>query len=392
MNRPLNNIFIKYLNDDCDEAEIATLLQHFRLQEEEVVIKELILAELENEQQRYMPPDIDKRLTAIHRRIQQHQHAVAVPPAINRPRVFVRVAAAAAVLLLAAASYFWLVPEKPAQQPAATADNAIKPGRNQAILTTSDGATINLTDASAGRLAADQGMLIEKTADGQVIYKNENGKTTTGAVVYNTIQTPMGGQWHLVLPDRTQVWLNANSTLNYPVMFTGKERVVQLTGEAYFEVSPDKQAPFKVTSGNQTVAVLGTAFNIMAYPNEKQIATTLLSGSVKVAWGRQSQTLLPGEQTQLLNQQLHLAKGVDTEQVIAWKNGYFKFNGNIEEIMNQVARWYDVEVEYSGTVDKSRKYQGEISRTRDLPEVLHIIEYAGNVHFRINKRRITVTP
>lgn len=165
---------------------------------------------------------------------------------------------------------------------------------------------------------------------------------------------------------------------------------MQLKGEAYFEVAHNKNMPFKVQSHGQTVEVLGTHFDIMAYDDEKLIKTTLLEGSVKVSDHGKNRLLTPGEQAQVGERGIKITRDVDLEDVIAWKNGYFKFNENLEAIMNKIARWYDVKIVYESKPDPSYLFEGDLSRERDLSEILKIMEYTGKVHFAIDGRRIIV--
>lgn len=390
MDPALHSIFIRYINDGCDEAEVKLLLSHFKLDENEDQLKKYILEELEQEEwEGNCPVDLDGRLHAVYDRVSTH-----IKPALtsSKPlvkRLYFRVAAAAVIMLALASVYlFTSRSAKNSGTPGTAA--SILPGRNQAVLTMADGRTIALNDAVDGQLASENGITVRKTADGQIIYETAADNTVTDKPIYNTIQTPAGGQWQVVLPDRTHVWLNASSSISYPVAFVGKERLVKLSGEAYFEVSSNKTLPFVVESGNQVVEVLGTSFNIMAYNNEQQITTTLFNGAVNVKTGGKKQQLAPGEQVLNRQNRIELVKGADLEEVIAWKNGYFKFNSGIEEIMNKIARWYDVRIVYENKPDPSQKFEGEISRWRNLDEILHIMEYTGKVHFKVERNTIIV--
>ncbi|WP_432714834.1 FecR family protein [Pedobacter sp.] len=268
----------------------------------------------------------------------------------------------------------------------------IKPGKNSATLTLADGSKINLEAVANGQLIQQAGFKIIKTADGQLIYEAENnGKSETKeALTYNTIEVPKGGKWEVRLPDHSLVFLNASSKLTYPTKFEATERKVQVEGEAYFEIRADKNKPFRVLSKGQMVQVFGTHFNVMAYPGEHSMKTTLLEGSVQVTTAGQSMMLVPGQQAQVKNDQLTLNKKVDLEEVIAWKNGYFKFNDNLESIMDKVARWYNIEVRYDIQPDPQLRFSGKISRSRDLSGILEMLSYNGDVHFKIEGRRVTV--
>jgi transmembrane sensor len=280
------------------------------------------------------------------------------------------VAAAAAVLLMIGAGLYFSRPAKSVYYA-----NDIAPGGNKAILTLANGKRISLADARNGQIT--NGVT---KADGRLRY--DTASVTSG---FNTLSTPAGGQYEVILPDGTKAWLNAVSSLRYPASFTGrKERTVELTGEAYFEVVHDKNIPFKVITARQVTEDIGTQFNINAY--EPAIRTTLLEGSIKV----NGQLLRPGQQA-LLAGKLTIG-AVDTEAAIAWKNGYFRFNNEpITSIMAQLARWYTIEVNYSGRVSAEGFY-GAISRNKPISEVLGMLEQTKGVHFKIEGRRVTVFP
>jgi transmembrane sensor len=304
------------------------------------------------------------------------------------------ITAAAAVLVIAVTTVLFYRNHKDVAGPQLV-KNDINPGKNKAVLTLSNGQKISLTDAVNGQLAQQAGVTISKTAKGQLIYQaapNRSGKNTPE---YNTIEAPRGGQWQLVLPDGSKVFLNALSSLKYPVSFAAKERKVELKGEAYFEISHNKKSPFRVIAKGQTVEVLGTHFNIMSYDDEKTVKTTLLSGSVKVSSNGTNSTaesliLKPGEQAQVSAGNMKVIHDADLEDILAWKNGYFKFNENLRSIMTKVSRWYDVDVVYETQPDPDFKFRGEISRDKNLSELLNMLDYTGNVHFKIEGRRIIV--
>jgi len=300
--------------------------------------------------------------------------------------------AVAAVLLLATATgiYFSSIKQKTAQKELAVT-NDIAPGSNTATLTLANGKKINLAALNNGQVASQSGIRISKTANGQLVYKSIPNETVSGSQPeFNTIEVPLGGQWQVILPDQSKVWLNALSSITYPLHFTGKERNVKISGEAYFEVAHNPKMPFKVQSGTQTVEVLGTHFNITAYAGEKLMKTTLLEGSVKVSEGKQSKLLVPGEQAQAGRGNIAVTKDIDVEDVVAWKNGYFKFDENLESIMLKVAKWYNVEVVYQFKPDPGIVYAGKVSRAKNISSLLKIIEFDGDVHFKIEGRRVIV--
>lgn len=267
----------------------------------------------------------------------------------------------------------------------------IPPGRNGATLMLANGHKINLSGVKSGPLASEAGIRITKSADGQVVYTViDQSKEVTGTSGTNTLSTTNGQQYRVRLPDSTEVWLNAGSTLKYPVSFMSlKERRVKLSGEAYLEVAKDKSHPFIVETSQQEVKVLGTHFNIMAYSNESITSTTLLEGSVHVIRNGSERILKPGQQFRVSGSGLSVTE-VNVDEAIAWKNGYFIFNEDLRSIMNKISRWYDVDVDYGADANINDVFEGKIARSRNLSEVLQVMQYTGLVHFKIQGRRITV--
>jgi transmembrane sensor len=274
--------------------------------------------------------------------------------------------------------------------------NDIEAGENKAILTLGDGSKIILDDAKNGILANQGGNSVLKAAEGEVIYsflsevKDPLVEDLNAPVIYNTIETPKGGKFQIKLPDGSKVWLNAASSLRFPTVFNGSKRQVELKGEAYFEVSPDKSKIFEVNTRNQVVQVLGTHFNINAYLDEPTVNTTLLEGSVRVSDLRTniSQLLKPGEQSQL-SEQIEVINLKNTNEAVAWKEGYFQFDeADIKAVMRQIERWYDVSVVYEGDVPNYR-FGGEIERNLSLLQVLKVLEKT-KVHFRLEGREVIV--
>ena len=213
----------------------------------------------------------------------------------------------------------------------------------------------------------------------------------TGKLSFNTITTPRGGQYQVVLPDGSMVLLNAGSSLTYPTLFTGAERKVELTGEAYFEVAHNPAMPFRVCSKGQVVEVLGTHFNINAYDDEPGIKTTLLQGKVKVTATVKKQTLIlqPGEQA-FLGISAFNEHDVDVDQAVAWKNGLFMFDGDdIQQVMRSISRWYDVDVTYKGAAPADL-FSGSVSKFSNVSEVLNTLQATGKVHFSIEGKNINV--
>jgi ferric-dicitrate binding protein FerR (iron transport regulator) len=218
-------------------------------------------------------------------------------------------------------------------------------------------------------------------------YNAANGNSKE--IVYNTLSTPRGGQYQLILQDGTKVWLNSSSSIHFPTTFRGRERKVAITGEAYFEVAKNSAMPFKITVKDVEVRVLGTHFNIMAYDDENSINTTLLEGSVKISKGSSNKMLAPGEES-IVNKNGDINVIVaDIEEVMAWKNGWFQFNAaDIQKVMRQISRWYDVEIVYEGKIPISH-FSGMISRGNNISQVLAILK-AGGVQLKIEGRKIIV--
>jgi ferric-dicitrate binding protein FerR (iron transport regulator) len=265
----------------------------------------------------------------------------------------------------------------------------VAPGGDKAILTLADGSTVVLDDAQNGTLAQQGSSKVIKLG-GKLVYDPANKNSRE--IVYNTIATPNGGQYQLELPDGSLVWLNATSSIHFPTLFVGKERRVEITGEAYFEIAKNRDMPFIVTVNNAEVQVLGTHFNVNAYNDEENVKTTLLEGSVKFVSGDNINMLRPGQQSQLTNNGLiKLVSNVDVEEVVAWKNGMFDFeNAGIETVMRQLARWYDVEIEYNGKTDDL--FIAEMRRNIKLSDALKALELTGKVKFDIQGKKIIVMP
>lgn len=287
--------------------------------------------------------------------------------------------------------------EKPVEKP--LYKNDIKPGGNKAILILADGTKVVLDDAKNGKLREQGNTIITKLESGTLAYNTKPESPSLEKIVqYNTLTTPRGGKYCITLPDGTIVWLNASTTLRFPVAFTGNTRKVEVKGEAYFEVAKNEDMPFIVKAGNSEIKVLGTHFNVMAYADDKLLKTTLLEGKVEVSVikkgeGDQStavMTLEPGEQAQLdINNSLTVIKA-DVEEAVAWKNGYFIFKDeSIVSIMQKLSRWYDVKVVFE-SADETILYNANISRANNISEVLRKLEMTETIHFKIDGKIVTV--
>lgn len=267
----------------------------------------------------------------------------------------------------------------------------VLPGRNTAILVLSDGQEILLDSASKGLLTVQGSTKLTKLDSGSLSYST-NGTTGKTELAYNTLVTPRSGQYQVALPDGSRVWLNNASKLRYPTSFPGKERKVELTGEAYFEIANDRGKPFVVKLKDEEVQVLGTSFNINAYEDESFTQTTLLTGAVRVKAGHSEVTLRPDEQAQWTeNGRLKVLKNIPSEDIVSWKKGFFYFGkAPLTEIMRQLARWYDIDVKYEGTVPKL-EFEGKIDRTLPLDELLKFLN-KNQVKFHLEGRTVIVLP
>lgn len=307
--------------------------------------------------------------------------------------------AAVFLMALGAGLYFWMDGQEKKQlshlQPAPPAITDLEPGGNRAVLTLADGSVIMLDSAANGSLALQGDIKITKPEDGRLAYSGKTEKQPpAGQILYNTISTPRGGQYQITLSDGTSVWLNAASSLRFPTSFPGKERKVEITGEAYLEVATESSRPFKVVAGASEIDVLGTAFNVNAYDDEATVKTTLLEGKVKVASKAKAPSktilLLPGQQAQLNKAgQLKLVEHADMEEATAWRKGRFQFNSaDIKTIMRQLARWYDMEVVYKGAIDLH--FSGNLNREVYASEVFEKLAMTGEVRFNIDGKKVTV--
>lgn len=300
--------------------------------------------------------------------------------------------AAAIILVLGVGIYFFSTNKKTNENVAvvASAANDVKPPSSvNAIITLADGSNIVLDSAANGAIATQNNVVVKKIDDGRIVYEG-----TTNETAYNTLSNPRGSRViQMTLADGTKVWLNAASAIRYPTAFNGKERIVEVTGESYFEVSKDPSKPFKVKKGDLEIQVVGTHFNVNAYDEEERLEVTLLEGAVQVKAGNaQNVQLQPGEQSQLTRSgNLTKTAGVDVEAVMAWKNGIFDFGIKSDgySIMRQLSRWYDIEPEYKGVF--KTHFGGTISRHVNLSEVLKVLEATG-VRFEVNGKKVIVVP
>lgn len=311
------------------------------------------------------------------------------PAKVRRINYAFRASIAAAVLLLLLGTWFFVYRSVSPKHATIAAAVDIAPGKNTATIRLPNGKVIQLSDAKTG-VVIDAAALTY--SDGTAVGASLAATPATGSMML-TASTPRGGTYQFTLDDGTKVWLNADSRLEFASAFTGAERKVKLAGEAFFEVAKDASHPFIVESNGQEVKVLGTQFNINTYTDEPATKTTLLEGSVLVKLTNSAKTVLlkPGEQSAAEASSLSAiaADAATIEQAVAWKNGDFIFDSDIQTIMKQVARWYDVEVVYKG-VTPTEEFGGKVSRSKSIKQVLKILESTNSIHFEIKGRRITV--
>jgi ferric-dicitrate binding protein FerR (iron transport regulator) len=382
----------KYLETSLDEDEQRTLDEWLNAAED----NRRLLRELTDPQlvaqglRRFYAYDANRISQKIIAEIPAF--AVPAPAPVHRLHFLRRWGwAAAAVLFLGAGAWYWTAQQKAGQYHVAATPAEIPPGREGAILTLSDGRKVVLDSLANGVIAQQHGTDVV-LANGQLTY-NDAGSDAT-AIAYNTMTTPRGRQFRVTLPDGTKAWLNAASSVRYPVAFKGNERKVDITGEVYFEVAKDASKPFLVNAANKaTIAVLGTSFNVNAYENEKNITTTLLTGVVKVATpgdAGKEPVLKPGQQAGVSRADGRIqVVGADLDKTMAWKNGLFNFEGaSIEDVMRQLERWYDISVVYENGIPDIT-FLGEINRQIALPDLLEILRRT-DVGFRIEGRTLIV--
>ncbi|WP_316746731.1 FecR family protein [Pedobacter gandavensis] len=410
----ISNEFYRLLNNQCSETELEDFLRKINEEQYQEIYGQLIWDNLAaevhpNELDASLQKRLDQRLEFILATEQNIESKQSIRSRIfkvpQKYRMFKYAIAASVLLTVSVALVFFgnknaLVSVNP------VAAKLPVPGGNEAILTLSDGTRLFLNDIKNGNLALESGISIVKTKDGELIYQalkdSETGPVSgqnsdkEAPLEYNVLETPKGGQYQIVLPDGTKVWLNAASYLKFPASFANhKKREVELRGEAYFEVVKDKFKPFSVMATaaaglKETVEVLGTHFNISSYPDESKLKTTLLEGSVRIGTSG-TQVLFPGQQSVRSNSGLRI-KEIDVEEVIAWKNGFFVFeNDNLEGILKKLSRWYDVDIDYDGRLNHVQ-VTGEVSRNTDLMEVLRMLEKTDKFKFKVQGRRVSVMP
>lgn len=364
----------KYLNGNASPEELNAIENYYSHFSNDPDITDNLNEEKISELKINLRQKIDAKIIRAERR---------VVPLYKRRSIQV----AASILLFLTIGLFFINKSKKEPEKFQAENYDLTPGGNKATLTLADGSKIDLADKKNGTLKAQPGSQVIKQNE-QLTYRTTTGRTVT-AITYNTLTTPRGGQYKVTLADGTKVWLNAASSLKYPTAFTGAERVVELSGEAYFEVVHNSKQPFKVKTAGQIVQDIGTQFNVNSYPDEEAAATTLVEGSVKIYNGGRQTLIAPGQQYVQKNGISEVKNDIDIDEVTAWKNGMFQFNNaDIKTIMRQISRWYNVDVEYSGQVP-GYTYHGRISRNSNASAVLKILELSG-IDFTIERGKIIV--
>jgi len=382
----LQYLLIQYADNACSKQELLELLQVIEQGGHDKALQTTMDGILADIKTHDAVPTIDK---------EKIFNSIIKPATVVSfyKRVWFKASVAAAIVIMVT-SVIWFQNSQPKQQVASTANmlfkNDVAPGGNKATLTLANGKLISLTDAQKGQIAKQGASIITKTTDGQIVYNASSVLQNNDNGDMNLIETPKGGKWDVTLSDGTKVWLNASSSIKYPSAFIGKERRVEITGEAYFEVAHNAAKPFRVVTKGQIVEVLGTHFNINAYDDEDAVKTTLLQGKVRISKGLKTAILIPGQQsaTQFSDNSI-VVKEADTELAVAWHNGYFQFErADINNVMKQLARWYDVDVKFEGKVTRD-KFGGSMPRDASLSQVLRTLEQSM-VHFKIEGKTVTV--
>lgn len=395
---PQANLFYRYLNNECTPEEVKALLKQFGQEYDQEELRALILQELEETE---IPEGFEKQTDVIEvfnqtdRYLQEQLFSEKKQVSISR---LTWLAIAASIAICCTLGYLFF----PTHQTEVLSAQAInggtdaKPGADKAILKLANGTSIVLNDNTKSTILNEAGLKITKTKDGMLVYEAAVVPAVGGKLVYNELITPLGAKYKIVLPDGTRVWLNAGSSLRYPMAFDTEERRVQLKGEGYFEVQKVSRGagkvPFYVETPTQIVQVLGTEFNISAYDDDQVVRTTLISGKVNVSdrSNRLQETLNPGEQAVQVNGGSFKVMKVNTESSISWKNGNFMFEDMyLRDIMKQLCRWYNVEIDES-QIPQTR-YNIFISRNETLQSVLNMLGSTGNLKFQLNNNRIKIT-
>lgn len=401
-------LFRRHVKKQCTASEKQELMDYINSGNYDLLLEQLISEQLERSSEgssflfHYPEKEMEDGAIETFARIQGRLYSRKV-----KRRRWIMVAA---TLFFFLTSGIWFMTDHSDKQQTiannrqAHLKNEIPPGSNKALLTLANGKTIALDSVHIGQMVIQGNGRIRKISSGLLSYrsgKEAEGNIGKQSVHYNTLSTPRGGQYCLILPDGSKVWINSASSIKFPTAFNGNYRQVEMQGQCYFEIARNPSKPFKVkisSSGSgqkgTEALVLGTHFDVMAYPDEPDMNISLLEGSVKVetAGDKKNEVIIvPGQQAQVNKEgQIRLAKHVDMEAVVAWKDGFFEFgNTSLPVIMRQLARWYDIEIAYQQQTDPHKHFGGIISRSLPLSEILHMLE-ANGVHCELKGRELTV--
>jgi len=397
----LEYLFTQFFNKTASAEEKDEFSNYLKDPSNDEWLKELMLKAWEQMDHSGEFYNIGQSEEMLNKVLNAHNaEAVESPQTKRRILSFSRVAAAAIVtVILGIGIYYWINKSSVVPTPGQNHDMAVAakvvPGSDKAILTISDGSAIVLDSLKDGELSVDGGTRVIKE-NGMVRYSSgrKNGDNIGNNIIeYHTISTPIGGQYQILLPDGTKVWLNAASSLKFPLSFIGNKRIVDLKGEAFFEVKRNTKLPFIVkTNEGMEVEVLGTSFNVMTYDDEATIITTLVEGRVNIHKGNNEIQMLPNEQVVLNKSKNVLTKGeADVREAIAWKEGMFYFNNDdISSIMRKLSRWYNIEVTYKNDVPHGH-YTGAIKRQSDIIKVFELLEMPGGIEFEMSNRNVIVS-
>jgi transmembrane sensor len=372
-----------------NEAEIKELLMRYREgncteQEKESVELWFDITSKQSDWQWMSAAQKESTRTSILKGIKE----VTQQPEQEKFRIWPYISVAASVLILLFASWYFYFSSQKGHLQKPFHQIAVAPGSKQAMLTLSDGSSVIVGDAASGVVASDGSSRVLKNSNGALEYQSENNHSKhTGR---NTLAVPRGGTFQITMSDGTKAWINSATTITYPAGNTDSERLVELTGEAYFEVAKDKKRPFKVISNGTEVLVTGTHFNVSAYEDDQQVTTTLAEGSVVVSNQGHQRTLIPRQQSvSSASGDITLGE-VDVESALAWKEGYFVFEDqDLKSVMKMVSRWYDVEIEYQGAIPEYR-FGGTFSKSKDLDGLLSYLQQLSNIQFKQHGKKIII--
>jgi hypothetical protein len=393
----LEYLFNQFFNKTASAEESDEFRNYLKDPGNDELLKELMQKaweQMDDSKEFYSMGQSEEMLDKV---LNTHRDEAVESPHTKRKIVYLpRVAAAAIVTgILGIGIYYWGNKNNRVPSPGQNEDMVVSaeviPGRDKAILTSSDGSVIILDSVKDGELYVDEGTRVMKE-NGMIRYGNSHEKGNN-IIEYHTLSTPVGGQYQILLPDGTKVWLNAASSLRFPLSFIGNKRIVDLKGEAFFEVKKKTNFPFIVKTNEELeVVVLGTSFNIMSYDDESNLITTLVEGHVNIHNGKKHMQMLPNEQVILNKSKNVLTKGeADIQETVAWKEGMFYFNNDdISSIMRKLSRWYNIEVTYKNNIPHGH-YTGAIKRQSDIIKVFELLEMPGGIKFEMRNRTVIVS-